>query len=66
MFYQKRRKIINVFTLTFKSHDVKIDDVITFIVRSIRRMNNDIDMIINEEIMFIYVFKLTLINNMFQ
>ena len=33
--YQKRRKVVNVFTLTFESHDVKVDDVIAFIVKSI-------------------------------
>ena len=29
-------------------------------------MNNDVNMIINEEIVFICAFELTLINNMFQ
>ena len=66
MSYQKRRKIVNVFTLIFESHDVKINDVIAFIVRLIRRMNSDVDMIINEKIVFICAFKLILINDIFQ
>ena len=32
---QKRRKVVNVFTLILKSYDVKINDVITFIIRLI-------------------------------
>ena len=66
LFYQKRRKIVNVFTLILESHDIKSDNVIAFIIKLIQRMNNDVDMIINEKIVFIYAFELTLIDNMSQ
>ena len=66
LFYQKRCKIINVFTLILESYDVKIDNIIAFIVKSIQRINSDVDMIINKKIVFVYAFKLTLINDIFQ
>ena len=64
LFYQKRRKVVNVFTLTLESHEIKVDDVIAFIVKSIRRMNSGVDMIINKEIVFVCAFELTLIDDM--
>ena len=66
MSYQERCKVVNIFTLTFKSHEIKINNVIAFIIKLIRCMNNDVDIIINEEIVFVYAFKLTLINDMSQ
>ena len=64
--YDERRKLINVFILTLNFHDVIIDDVINTFAKSIKQLNRDINLIINENEQKICVFSMSLLENMSQ
>ena len=63
--YKKRRKLINVFILILKSHEVNFENVIECIFKIIRRLNkNDVEMNIIEETVLVCIFEMILLNNM--
>ena len=65
--YKKRRKLINVFILISRSHEVNIENVIKCISKIIRRLNkNNIKMNIVEETVFVCAFEMILLDNMLQ
>ena len=65
--YKKRRKLINVFILTLRSHEVNIENVIECIFKIIRRLDkNDVEMNIVEETVFVCAFEMTLLDDMSQ
>ena len=47
--YNERRKIVNVFILILKSHDVVLKNVVDVLTKFIRLLNKKIDLFINEQ-----------------
>lgn len=66
LFYEKRRKLINVFKLILNFYDVAIDNVIEVLTRAIKQKNRNINFDINKNVEKIYAFVIKLIENIFQ
>ena len=64
--YDERRKLTNVFTLILRSHDVIIENVINTFAKSIRQLDRDISLIINEDEQEICAFSMSLLEDMSQ
>ena len=64
--YKKRRIIANVFILTLKSHEVKMNDVVKNFFKFIQKLNKEINLKINEHFEFVCVFAMIFINDMSQ
>ena len=62
--YKERRKIVNVFTLTLRSYETKIENIIKSISKFIRCLNKKVNLIINDETKFICSFNILLLNDM--
>ena len=64
--YEKKRKIVNVFIFILDSHDATTIDVVKFFFRTIRKLNKNCSLEINEKFSEICVFILNLIENMLE
>ena len=64
--YEKRRKIVNVFTLTLESHDVALEDVVKIFFRDIRQLNRNFALSVNDIETEICSFVMRLIDDMSQ
>ena len=49
LFYEKRRKLANVFTLILNFHEVNLKNVVRAFVKAIRPLDRDVNLIVNEE-----------------
>ena len=63
--YEERRKLVNIFTLILKSHDVTLEYIVKFFFKSIKKLNRDFNLEINDEIEKICVYIITLIDDIF-
>lgn len=64
--YAKRRKLINYFTFSLNLHDVNIKNVVFVMKKKFILFNVDTKLLINDEIIIIYVFIMLMIKNMSQ
>ena len=64
--YKKGRILINVFIVTFESHDVYFKNVIEIFNKTIRTLNQNQKLNINEKQTTICVFIITFLKNMSQ
>ena len=64
--YEKRRKIVNVFTLTLEFHDVALEDVVKIFFKNIKQLNRDFALSVNDIEIEICSFVMKLIDDMFQ
>ena len=64
LFYNKRRKIINYFVLTLRSHRANIKNVVKVFAKSTKEINQDIKIIINRESKIICVFVITFLEDL--
>ena len=64
--YEKRRKIINVFTLTLESHDVVFENVVKVFFKDIKQLNRDFALFVNDIETEICFFVMKLIDDMSQ
>ena len=53
-FYVERKKVINVFTLTLKFHDVEMKNVVKNFRKSIRKLDKNLNMKINDNIEIVF------------
>lgn len=67
LLYKKRRKVVNVFTLTLEFYETNLKTIVKVFFKSIKQLNRDIkDMQINRKSTSIYVFTIELIEDMSQ
>ena len=66
LFYDERRKIVNVFTLILKSHDVALKNVVNAFAKFIKVLNKKTDLYINDQKQKMCAFVFDLIKNLFQ
>ena len=64
LFYKKRRKIVNIFTLTLNPHEINFDEMIKFFNKHLRQLNYEINLIINAEFYMICAFIIVFLNDM--
>ena len=66
LFYEKRRKLANVFTLTLDSHDATLDNVVKIFFKFIRELDRNLNIEINEKMIEMCSYVMTLIDDMSQ
>ena len=66
LFYNKRRKIVNVFILILKSYDVVLKNVVDAFAKFIKILNKKIDLYINNQKQKMCAFVFDLIKNLFR
>ena len=66
LFYEKRRKLINVFILILKFYNAKIKNVIIVFIKVIKQLNRGVNFIINNNVDFVCFFLIEIIENMFE
>ena len=64
--YKKRRKFANIFTLILKLYNIIFKYVMKVFFKSIKKLNRDLNFEINDEIKKIYIYTITLIDDIFQ
>ena len=66
LFYFERRKMINVFTLTLKFHEIQLKDVVEVFRKFLKKLNTELKMNINDQDHIVCVFVMTFLKNMSQ
>ena len=66
LFYRERRKIVNIFTLTLKSHDVDIKNVVEVIRKSIQELNVCFEIEINDVLEQVCAYNMIFLDDMSQ
>ena len=66
LFYKKRRKIVNVFTLILDFHEINFNEVMKFFDKHFRQLNCEINLIINAASHIMCVFIIIFLNHMSQ
>ena len=66
LFYKKRRKIVNVFTLTLNFYNVNFDEMIKFFDKHLRQLNCKMNLIINAKFHIMCAFIIVFLNDMLQ
>ena len=64
--YNERRKLANVFTLTLKSYNAKLNNVMKAFIRFIQNLNREMKLKINDNIKVICTFDITFFKNISQ
>ena len=64
--YNERRKLANIFTLTLKFHNVKLNNVIKIFIKFIQNLNHEMKLKINNNIKTICAFDITFFKNISQ
>ena len=64
--YKKRRKLVNIFTLILKLYSVIFKYIVEIFFKSIKKLNRDFSFEINDEIEKIYIYTITLIDDISQ
>ena len=64
--YVERRKMTNVFILTLNSHDANVQDVMKVFNRSIRQLDRDVELVVNEERKIVCAFTMIFLKDMSQ
>ena len=64
--YERKRKIVNVFTLILESHDVAFENVVKIFFKNIRQLNRNFVLFVNDIEIEICFFVMKLIDDMFQ
>ena len=62
--YKKRRKLVNVFTLSLKSYKTKLSDVVKVFVKFIQKLDRETQLKINDNLKIVCVFIITFLNDM--
>ena len=65
LIYKKRRKLVNVFTLILKSHEIKLNDIVKAFVKFIQQLNRETKLKINDNMKTMCVFVIIFLNNIF-
>ena len=63
--YKERRKFVNIFILILESHDVTFEYIVKVFFKSIKKLNRDFNLEINDKIEKIYTYIMTLIDDIF-
>ena len=66
LFYEKRRKLTNVFILIFDFHDAILNNVVNFFFKFIRKFNRNFNIEINEKMIEMCSYIMILIDDMSQ
>ena len=66
LFYFERRKMINVFILTLKSYETQLKDVVEVFRKSLKKLNIELKMNINDQDHIVCAFVMTFLKNMSQ
>ena len=66
LFYFKRKKMINIFILTLKSHEIQLKNVIEVFRKSLKKLNTKLKMNINDQDHIICAFVIAFLKNMSQ
>ena len=63
--YKKRRKFANIFTLILELYNIIFKYIVNFFFKSIKKLNRDLNLEINDEIEKICAYIIALIDDIF-
>ena len=64
--YKERRKLVNIFTLILELYNVTFEYIVKVFFKSIKKLNRDFSLEINDKINKNYIYTITLTNDIFQ
>ena len=63
--YKERRKLVNIFTLILESYNIILEYIMEIFFKSIKKLNRDFNLEINDEIEKICTYTIALIGDIF-
>ena len=66
LFYSERRKMINVFILTLRFHEIQLKEVVEVFRKFLKKLNTELKININDQDHIIYTFVITFLKDMSQ